>query len=48
MTMDEKSFREALSNVIRGAILLVVLTMIRALARKLPGLDEMIGRRAVA
>ncbi len=43
MTMDEKSFREALSNVIRGAILLVVLTIIRALARKLPGLDEMIG-----
>jgi len=43
MTMDEKSFRDALSNVIRGAILLVVLTIIRALAWKLPGLDMRIG-----
>lgn len=43
MTMDEKAFRDALSNVIRGVILLVALTIIRALAKKLPGLDEMVG-----
>ncbi len=42
--MDEKQFRNALSAVIRGAILLVVLTIIRALASKLPGLDTMIFR----
>lgn len=43
MTLDEKLLREALSAVIRGAILLVVLTIIRALAFKLPGIDAMIG-----
>jgi hypothetical protein len=43
MTLDDRSLRDALSNVIRGAILLVVLTIIRALAFKLPGVDAMLG-----
>lgn len=41
--MEEEALRETLSTAIRGALVILVLTILRSIAFKLPGVDTMIG-----
>jgi hypothetical protein len=48
MAVDERAFRAALSSVVKGAMLVALLFIVRAVAPKLPGVDTEIGRMTVA